>query len=405
MMSAFDPAQLPPVLTVSHLNALLQEVVEDNFLHVRVEGEVSNFSAPGSGHFYFCLKDAQAQIRSVFFRTRNRLLSFRPQNGMHVLCSGRLSLYPQRGEVQLIVEEVAPVGVGSLQLAFDQLRARLASEGLFAPARKRPLPSFPAVVGVVTSATGAAIHDILNVLRRRSSGVQVLLRPVRVQGEGAAEEIAAAIADFNRFGQIDVLIVGRGGGSLEDLWAFNEEIVARAIYGSTIPVIAAVGHETDVTIADLVADLRASTPSAAAELVVKSRLELERHVDHLQLRLGRQMQGRLVLLRERIDGLQKRLRSPRQVVAAWQHQRQNLERRLERAMRRSLRDAQGSLSSLSGRLDALSPLRTLARGYAIVLAEKNGLAVRDATSVQVGETLSIRLSHGKLRAAVIEEQG
>jgi exodeoxyribonuclease VII large subunit len=402
MMDFFDSAL--PVLTVSRLNALLQEVVEDNFLHVRVEGEISNFSAPGSGHFYFCLKDEQAQIRAVFFRTRNRLLPFRPQNGMHVLCSGRLSLYQQRGEVQLIVEEVEPVGVGSLQLAFDQLRARLASEGLFAPERKRPLPAFPAVVGVVTSATGAAIHDILNVLRRRSTGVQVLLRPVRVQGEGAAAEIAAAIADFNRFGQIDVLIVGRGGGSLEDLWAFNEEIVARAIHASVIPVIAAVGHETDISIADLVADLRAPTPSAAAELVVKSRLELERHVDHLLLRLGRQMQGRLALLRERIGGLQRRLRSPRQVVAAWQQQRQNLERRLERAMRRSLRDAQGRLSAGSGRLDALSPLRTLARGYAIVFAEKNGLAVRDAASVEVGEALSIRLARGNLRAIVTKEK-
>jgi exodeoxyribonuclease VII large subunit len=403
-MNAFDPAQALPVLTVSRLNALLQEVVEDNFLMVRVEGEISNFSAPGSGHFYFCLKDEQAQMRAVFFRTRNRLLPFRPQNGMHVLCSGRLSLYPQRGEVQLIVEAVEPVGVGSLQLAFDQLRARLAAEGLFAAERKRPLPPFPAVVGVVTSATGAAIHDILNILRRRSSGLRVLLRPVRVQGEGAAAEIAAAIADFNRFGQIDVLIVGRGGGSLEDLWAFNEEVVARAIHDSAIPVIAAVGHETDITIADLVADLRAPTPSAAAELVVKSRLELERHVDHLQLRLGRQMQGRLAVLRERIGGLQRRLRSPRQVVAAWQQQRLNLERRLEKAMRRSLREAQGQLCAQTGRLDALSPLRTLARGYAIVFAEKNGLAVRDAASVQAGETLSIRLARGSIRATVIKEQ-
>jgi exodeoxyribonuclease VII large subunit len=404
MSSAFEPSSARPVLTVSRLNALLQEVVEDNFLSVRVEGEISNFSAPGSGHFYFCLKDEQAQIRAVFFRTRNRMLPFRPENGMHVLCSGRLSLYPQRGEVQLIVEGVEPVGVGSLQLAFEQLRARLAGEGLFAPERKRPLPPFPAVVGVVTSATGAAIHDILTVLRRRSTGVRVLLRPVRVQGEGAATDIAAAITDFNRLGQVDVLIVGRGGGSLEDLWAFNDEIVARAIHASVIPVIAAVGHETDVTIADLVADLRAPTPSAAAELVVKSRLELERHVDHLQLRLGRQMQGRLVLLYERIGGLQRRLRSPRQMVASWQQQRHNLERRLARAMRRSLRDAQGRLAAASGRVDALSPLRTLARGYAIVFSEKSGLAVRHAADMEEGEALSIRLAQGSIRAVVLGEK-
>jgi len=218
------------ILTVSRLNALLREVVEDNFVQVVVEGEISNFSTPASGHCYFSLKDADAQLRAVMFRSQSRLLGFTPQNGMQVICRGRVTLYTQRGELQLVVESLEPKGAGNLQLAFDQLKARLAAEGLFDAGRKRPLPAFPETIGVVTSATGAAIHDILNVLRRRGAGVRVLLRPVRVQGEGAAAEIAEAIAELNRHGEADVLIVGRGGGSLEDLWAFNEEPVARAIY-------------------------------------------------------------------------------------------------------------------------------------------------------------------------------
>jgi exodeoxyribonuclease VII large subunit len=307
-----------PILTVTRLAALLKEVVEENFAQVLVEGEISNFSVPASGHFYFSLKDESAQVRAVMFRSQARLLAFRPENGMQVILSGRVSLYPQRGEVQLVAERLEPLGIGSLQVAFEQLKTRLAGEGLFAEARKRPLPTFPRTVGVVTSATGAAIHDIVNVLRRRGAGLRLLLAPVRVQGDGAAAEIAAAIADHNRLGVADVLIVGRGGGSLEDLWAFNEEVVARAIHASAIPVISAVGHEVDFTIADFVADLRAPTPSAAAELVARSRLELEGHLDHLAQRLAGQMQGRLELLNERVTGLSRRLRSPRQQLQLWQ---------------------------------------------------------------------------------------
>ncbi len=292
----------PRILSVSRLAALLKEVVEDNFVQVWVEGEISNFSAPASGHFYFTLKDAGAQLRAVMFRSQNRLLKFRPESGMQVVCSGRVSLYSQRGELQLVVDAIEPRGAGSLQVAFEQLKAKLEAEGLFAQARKRALPAFPKTIGVVTSATGAAIHDILQVLRRRSAGVRVQIYPVRVQGEEAAGEICQGIAVFNRQGEADVLIVGRGGGSLEDLWAFNEEPVARAIYDSRIPVISAVGHEVDFSIADFVADLRAPTPSAAAELVVKSRQELEGHLDQLTLRLAAQMRGRLELMRERVSG-------------------------------------------------------------------------------------------------------
>jgi exodeoxyribonuclease VII large subunit len=393
-----------PILTVTRLAALLKEVVEENFAQVLVEGEISNFSVPASGHFYFSLKDESAQVRAVMFRSQARLLAFRPENGMQVILSGRVSLNPPRGAVQLVAERLAPLGIGSLQVAFEQLKTRLAGEGLFAEARKRPLPTFPRTVGVVTSATGAAIHDIVNVLRRRGAGLRLLLAPVRVQGDGAAAEIAAAIADHNRLGVADVLIVGRGGGSLEDLWAFNEEVVARAIHASAIPVISAVGHEVDFTIADFVADLRAPTPSAAAELVARSRLELEGHLDHLAQRLAGQMQGRLELLNERVTGLSRRLRSPRQQLQLWQQRQADLARRLDRAMARRQQEAQGRLAALAGQLDLLSPLRTLERGYAIVFAEKTGKAVLDAGTLARGDRLQLRFACGRARAT-IEETG
>lgn len=391
-----------PILTVTRLAALLKEVVEENFAQVLVEGELSNFSVPASGHFYFSLKDEGAQVRAVMFRSQARLLAFRPENGMRVILSGRVSLYPQRGEVQLVAETLEPRGIGSLQVAFEQLKNKLAAEGLFAESRKRPLPTFPRTVGVVTSATGAAIHDIVTVLRRRGAGLRLLLRPVRVQGEGSAAEIAEAIADHNRLGVADVLIVGRGGGSLEDLWAFNEEVVARAIHASVIPVISAVGHEVDTTIADFVADLRAPTPSAAAELVAKNRLELERHLDHLGQRLAGQMQGRLELLNERIRGLSRRLRSPRQQLQMWQFRHADLARRLDRAMARRQQEAEGRLATLAGRLDLLSPLRTLERGYAIAFAERTGKAVLDAGTLAAGDRLQLRFARGRAAATVDE---
>lgn len=391
-----------PVVTVSRLAALLKEVVEENFVQVWVEGEISNFALPASGHGYFSLKDDLAQLRAVIFRSQLRALSFRPENGMQVICRGRVSIYTQRGEVQLVVEGLEPRGLGALQLAYEQLKIRLASEGLFAVERKRPLPPYPRTIGVVTSATGAAIHDILNVLQRRGSGLRVLLVPVRVQGTEAAAEIVAALAALNRQGEADALIVGRGGGSLEDLWAFNEEPVARAIAASRIPVISAVGHEVDVTIADFVADLRAPTPSAAAELVVKSRLELENHLDQLRLRLAAQMRGRLALLKERTDGLQRRLRSPRELLQQLRQRQSECQRRLARAMEGRLQSARAALSAGAGRLDALSPLQTLARGYAIVWREGEVQPLRDAASLVAGDALRVRLAKGAFRARVTE---
>jgi len=395
-------AEVSAVLSVSRLVSLLQEVIEDNFVSVFVEGEISNFAIPASGHFYFTLKDDRSQIRSVMFRPQNRLLPFRPANGMKVVCRGRVSLYPQRGEVQLIVESMEPSGIGSLQLAYEQLRERLSAEGLFDEALKRQLPPHPVTIGVVTSATGAAIHDILNVLERRSAGVRVLLRPVRVQGEGAAAEIASGIADLNRHGEAEVLIVGRGGGSLEDLWAFNEEIVVKAIRASIIPVISAVGHETDVTLADFAADLRAPTPSAAAEMVVRSRLEIERHLDHLIMRLCGQMRGSLDLLAEKVAGLQRRLKGPLREIVLLKQREESFRHRLHAAMEGYLDREESRLALAAGRLDALSPLRTLQRGYAVAVTEKTGKAVRDASEIAKGDLLDLRFYRGRAKAIVRE---
>jgi len=387
-------------LTVSRLAALLRETVEENFVEVCVEGELSNLAIPASGHLYFSLKDDSAQIKAVMFRVQNRLLPFRPENGLQVFCRGRGTLYSQRGELQLVIESMEPKGVGGLQVAFEQLKTRLAAEGLFAAERKRPLPTFPQSVGIVTSASGAAIHDILTVLRQRSAGLRLLLAPVRVQGEGAAVEIAAAVERFSRSGLVDVLIVGRGGGSIEDLWAFNEEVVARAIHASAIPVISAVGHEVDTTIADFVADLRAPTPTAAAELLVRRRLEVETHLDNLLLRLAAVMRGRLLLMEQQVVGLRRRLRSPQEELI-WRRQRLvDLGTRLHQAMHRRLDGAGAKLNAYSGRLDALSPLRTLARGYAVVFAEPFTRVVQESAQLSAGDRISIRFQDGSVSAVV-----
>ncbi len=395
-------------LTVSRLVELIREVVESNFFAVTVEGEVSNFAVPSSGHWYFTLKDARGQLRAVMFRGRNRLTPYPPRDGQQVICSGTVGIYTSRGELQLIVDSLVPAGVGSLQAAFEALKLRLGEEGLFAEARKRPLPAFPRTVGIVTSKTGAAIHDMLNVLRRRAPGLRVILRPVKVQGEGAAEEIAAGVADLNRHGLADVLIVGRGGGSLEDLWAFNEEVVARALAASAIPVISAVGHEVDVTIADFVADLRAPTPSAAAELVAKSRLELESHVDHLTLRLRSRLEQGLQLVEGRLQGLERRL----QLAAADLPRRgiglDALERRLHSSAVNYLYRQEERLGLAAGQLHALSPLAQLARGYVLASRDHDGHEPAAFAGLAIGDPLWLRFREGRVRSrieAVLPEDG
>lgn len=390
----------PELVKVAELVSALQELVEDNFIEVLVQGELSNLSRPVSGHLYFTLKDKAAQIRCAMFRSHARVLNFTPKDGNEVICRGRVSVYPQRGDLQLIVEGMEPEGIGGLQQAFEEVRSRLEQEGLFAVHRKKPLPAFPETIGVVTSASGAALMDILQILQRRAVGVTVLLRPVRVQGDGAAAEIAVGIADLNRHPDVNVIIVGRGGGSKEDLWAFNEEIVARAIAASKVPVISAVGHETDVTISDLVADLRAPTPSAAAELVVQNRLELERHLDQLVMRLGRQMTWQLNLLASRLNGLEKRLKSPLEKLHLQRLQLDQLRLRLRLGMQRLCEDRAHRLNFLAGRLYSLSPTAVLARGYAIV---QHGTAVvMSARQISCGEDLLVTLAKGSMKVKVTE---
>jgi exodeoxyribonuclease VII large subunit len=313
-----------------------------------------------------------------------------------------MTVYKQRGDMQFIAESLEAVGSGSLQIAFEQLKAKLADEGLFSEQRKKALPAFPQTIGLVTSATGAVIHDMLKVFYRHAAGIRVIIRPVRVQGEHAAQEIVEAIADLNRLSGPELLIVARGGGSLEDLWSFNEESVARAIAGSKLPVISAVGHEVDTTIADYVADYRAATPTAAAEFVVRSRLNLESHLDQVRLRLATEMTRRVVLLRERVNSLRHRLVTPAMQLRLNRQRLQELLTRLQRAAVQKRQQSCDRLAALSGRLDALSPLQTLQRGYAIVRRKSDGTAVYNASSLQVGERLQVRFATGEAAVKVEE---
>jgi exodeoxyribonuclease VII large subunit len=439
------------VLTVSELTERIQGVLETEFVDVWVEGEISNLKIATSGHWYFSLKDEQAQVRAVAWKTDVRLIRFRPQDGMKVLARGQLRVYPPRGEYQISVQVLEPLGKGSLQQAFEELKEKLEGEGLFDPARKRPLPMLPRRIGVVTSPTGAVLRDILRVLRSRYPNLEVLVYPALVQGEGAPAEIVRGIRALNRLGGLDVIVLARGGGSLEDLWAFNEETVARAIAASRIPTISAVGHETDFTIADFVADLRAPTPSAAAERVVQAKEDLqarivaleERRDAALRLRLARVRsrveaaaahrvfaaeRGRLRVQAQRVDELSRRAeaglvrgiergrehaRRLRERLEAFRFDRQLAARR-ERLGRHSDRllalfraDAEkrrAALSRLAASLDGLSPLAVLGRGYALVWDEAGGRLVRDAAEVDEGQGLRIRLHRGALRATVLTRE-
>jgi exodeoxyribonuclease VII large subunit len=427
------------VLTVSGLTALVRGVLEENFDQVWVEGEISNFACPTSGHCYFTLKDSGAQIRCVMFRSAARTLKFTPRDGMRVLIRGRVTLFEPRGEYQIVADYLEPQGIGGLQLAFIQLKERLAKEGLFSELHKKPIPKLPQRIGIVTSPTGAAIRDILTVLSRRFANVELLISPVRVQGDGSAGEIASAIEDLNRHGNLDVMIVGRGGGSLEDLWAFNEEVVARAIYRSAIPVISAVGHEVDFTIADFVADLRAATPSAAAELVVRSKKELTAELDSLchrldmaQLRRMERLQARVASLSrsvtdptrvlghlaQRVDALDARLvretglllekggervvnlsarlsqQSPALTLKRTQERVETLSLRLDQALTRRLASANECLRFASGTLNAVSPLATLSRGYSITRKLPGRAVVRSSEELSAGDRLELSFASG-----------
>jgi exodeoxyribonuclease VII large subunit len=390
------------ILTVSQLTHQIKDLLEGSFPDVWVEGEISNLSVPQSGHAYFTLKDEQSQIRAVLFRSSQRNLKFTLQHGMQVICRGRVGVYEPRGEYQLILEYIEPKGIGALQKAFEELKVRLEKEGLFDLKRKRPLPLLPRRIGIVTSPTGAAIRDILRVIKRRHPKMKVLIYPVPVQGAEAAPAIVEAIGYFNREKNVDVMIVGRGGGSLEDLWAFNEEAVARAIIASGIPVISAVGHETDYTIADFVADLRAPTPSAAAEMVVESEEHFRDHVASLESLLARSVRQRIELLRSSVREVMRVLIDPRRKLEQYVQRVDELLGRLATGLGHHLRRDRTRLAALSAGIDHLNPLAILSRGYSITRKMPEGAILKDSSEVKAGDMLLTKLHKGEILSRVEE---
>jgi len=449
------PESVPPpvvrrVLTVSELTGRIRTLLEDTFAEVWVEGELSNCKLWNTGHLYFTLKDRGAQIKGVMFRSAYRYLRFKPEDGLRVVARGRVSLYDPKGEYQIVCEHLEPEGLGALQLAFDQLKQRLAAEGLFDVRRKRPLPSLPRKIGVVTSLDGAAIRDIIKVLRGRYANAHIIIRPARVQGEGSAMDVARAMRAIGRVRGVDVVIVGRGGGSIEDLWTFNQEVVARAIAGCPVPTISAVGHETDVTIADFVADVRAPTPSAAAEMVVARKDDFCARIDRLAHRVASAMAGRIRRLDSRLHAVEARpgyagfpgrvvlrarhaaelthalRRAGRATLArrerAYQSLRLKLETldlrrrlgqvrtrlvaaegRLGTAVARGVHGADARLRGAAARLDSLSPLGVLARGYAVCWNADHTAIIRDAKSVAPGDRVRVTLQRGELDCQVIRD--
>jgi exodeoxyribonuclease VII large subunit len=407
----FDETERKP-LTVSQLTNSIRISLEGRFSSIWVEGEISNFKDHSSGHWYFTLKDEDAQLRAKCFRSTNSRIRFRPANGLKVRARGKLSVYAPRGEYELVVDALDPVGAGALRIAFEQLRDRLQKEGLFAKELKRPLPVFPRRVGIVTSPTGAAIRDILNVISRRTQTVHVLFAPARVQGESAGPDIARAIQFINRYHEsalregrkddlVDVLIVGRGGGSTEDLWAFNQEEVARAIRKSAIPVISAVGHETDFTIADFAADFRAATPSAAAEIVAAREDQICSALENLQRQLVRLTRFQIVQLRSRVQeqALSQAFDEVKSRLATARARLDTASSTCSDAMDTKIQQGRERLALAAASLDALSPLGVLQRGYAIA-QDASGRLLRDAASVSQGDSVSVRLEKGKLKTRV-----
>ncbi|MCI0652987.1 MAG: exodeoxyribonuclease VII large subunit [Methylococcaceae bacterium] len=435
------------IFTVARLNREVRSLLADHFFSIWVEGEISNLAFPSSGHLYFTLKDEQAQVRCAMFRTHRRQLTFRPQDGCRVLVKAQVSLYEIRGDYQLIVEIMEESGDGALRRAFEALKTRLSEEGLFDPARKIPVPKFPERIGVITSPSGAALRDILTVLKRRFPAIPVVIYPVTVQGGAAKYEIAAAIAKADSRRECSVLLLARGGGSLEDLWAFNEEIVARAISRCSLPLITGIGHETDFTIADFVSDLRAATPSAAAETASPEQIEWMRHfvrleerirqnmhirfgnqnktlqwlirrlkqlhpgrrlqdqaqrMDELELRLVRSMKNKISHLEARIETHSLRIHAcnPKRLIKILGSRQEQLSQRLTTGMRRTMEGKNQNLAGLSHALETVSPLMTLSRGYAITSRQDDGAILRSSKETRVGEIVETRLSEGRLICSV-----
>ena len=393
------------VLSVSELNRYVKTVFDKDRLlaGILIKGEISNFKAAASGHFYFTLKDEHSSLRTVMFRSRGRAVGFRPENGMSVIVGGYISVYERDGAYQLYAESMEREGAGALHQAFERLKESLRLEGLFDKAHKKSLPRFPRRIGLVTSPTGAVVRDMTEILRRRWPGLELILTPVLVQGEDAPEDIAKAIRLLNRHGRVDVIIAGRGGGSLEDLWAFNTETVARSIFASEIPVISAVGHETDFTIADFVADVRAATPSAAAELAVPDKAELTRGLRNLKERLLRSAAAGIGDRRQRLARCRDSrvyLRPVEILCGARQQQADFLKRRLTADIEKSASGNRDKLAALAARLNTVNPLATLSRGYSICTKDTDASLILSAGQVDVGESLRVRLHEGTLRCRI-----
>jgi exodeoxyribonuclease VII large subunit len=393
-----DISALAEIYSVSQLNREIRHTLEGSYPSLWIEGEISNLKRPSSGHYYLSLKDEYAQVRAAFFRIQQKSLKFTPQDGMRVLVLARVSLYEERGEFQLIIEQMQQMGDGILQKAFEALKKRLQEEGLFATEHKKSLPLLPQKIGVITSATGAAIRDILIVLKRRFPSIPIIIYPTMVQGDEAAKQIVSALQKANERQECDVLILARGGGSLEDLWPFNEEIVARAIFASKIPIISGIGHEVDTTIADFVADHRAATPSAAAEQVTPHRQDYLFRVNELYSRLTHLIKINLRHLTIVFEGLAKRVQHPGQYLMHYTQRLDNLERQLLQAQFNNLRGKQQHLALLIRALDAVSPLNTLQRGYAIAMKDKK--IIYAANQVKSGDAIHVQLAKGSLDCTV-----
>lgn len=388
------------ILTVSQLSSEIKTILEANLYYVWVEGEVSNLRSPISGHTYLTLKDKDAQIKAVVFKGQARFMKFKPTDGLHVICRGMVSVYKERGEYQLILDYIEPKGLGALQLALEQLKGKLAKQGFFDVARKRPLPLFPKKIGIVTSPTGAAIRDILKVFERRFADIGVLIYPVRVQGIESAKEISQGIGELNGIPDIDVIIIARGGGSQEDLWAFNEDVVARAIYNSKIPVVSAVGHEIDWTIADMVADLRAPTPSAAAEMVIRSKQELKEKVAAAAFQLASCLRNIISYKRALLHRMERGLIDPSRRLKDIRLRLGDMADRLAIAMSHSLEITKKDCHHLMERLNILSPLNILERGYSITRKIPSMAALRDSKDVEAGDDVNIILAKGEIYCKV-----
>lgn len=390
----------PRVATVSQINEYIKQILDKNVIlnNVWVKGELSNFKLHYSGHIYTTLKDEGGVLKAVMFKGAASRLAFAPQDGMKVVARGRVGVYENGGVYQLYIEEMIPDGVGELFIAYEQLKAKLQSEGLFDERYKKPIPRFPSRVGVITAPTGAAVRDIINVITRRYPLAQITLYPAQVQGTGSAQSVAAGIEYFNETNSADTIIAGRGGGSIEDLWAFNEEIVARAIFNSKIPIISAVGHETDFTIADFVADLRAPTPSAAAEIAVPSIAELAAAIESDKSRLMQAQISRLRNLQLKINSL--KLKTPQEIINDNSQRLDNLTHRMENSFKLTLMQKKKLLGEQSGKLNALSPLNTLSRGYAIPVKE-DGTVIRSVGDTKKGDEFTLKLKDGDTKAMVI----